>query len=280
MAIRSFYKRQRLFKQMTHTQGASRGMYLRLMALSTTEIIGTIPLGTYFIVTNAKAGVTPWQGWAYTHSHYSDVPRIAGFVWKNDPSVAHGLEMFRWSLVACAFVFFAYFGFADETRQLYRRMYNSIATRIGCPRFIPHGPSYLYVVHSLHWTIWTHLNSLFFGFFCSTSVVFHERSNVTATVVTTSGESRRSSVSFAERSSIGSISVAGDIKPDFKVEKYSPSNTVASSSVASFDESKMQGRPTLPAEIMPTVPPPASVPSHFPDKTESTLRVYSGDDAV
>ena len=162
MAIRSFYKRQRLFKQMTHTQGASRGMYLRLMALSSTEIIGTIPLGTYFIVTNAKAGVTPWQGWAYTHSHYSDVPRIAGFVWKNDPSVAHGLEMFRWSLVACAFVFFAYFGFADETRQLYRRMYNSIATRIGCPRFIPHGPSYLYVVHSLRWTIWTHLNSLFF----------------------------------------------------------------------------------------------------------------------
>ena len=150
MAIRSFYKRHREFKQMkSNSQGASRGLYLRLMALSTTEILGTIPLGTYFIVANVRAGVAPWKGWAYTHSNYSEVIQIAGFIWKNDPYMAHGLEMFRWSLVACAFIFFVYFGFADETRQLYRRMYNSIANRIGCPGLIPQGPSYLCVVHLL-----------------------------------------------------------------------------------------------------------------------------------
>jgi pheromone a factor receptor len=96
ITIRAFYKRQRQFKQMmSHSQGASRGLYLRLMAISGIEILGTIPMGTYFIVSNARAGVTPWKGWAYTHSNYSDVVQIAGFIWKNDPNLANGLEIFR-----------------------------------------------------------------------------------------------------------------------------------------------------------------------------------------
>ncbi|KAF8468719.1 STE3-like pheromone receptor [Russula ochroleuca] len=149
-AICAFYKRQRQFKQMmSHSQGLSRGRYLRLMGISATGILGTIPLGTYIIVITAKEGVTPWQGWTATHSNYSEVIQIAGFIWRNDPGMANGLEMFRWLLVACAFVFFAFFGFTDETRQLYRRVYKSIASRIGCSRFIFHGPSYLCVVHSL-----------------------------------------------------------------------------------------------------------------------------------
>jgi pheromone a factor receptor len=126
---------------MVHSQGLKRGRYLRLMALSGTEIIGTIPLGTYFIVNNAKGGVTPWQGWAYTHSHYSDVVQVPSSVWKNNPSTSGGMETFRWSLVACAFIFFAFFGFADEARQHYRRAYTSIASRIGFSTFTHHGSS-------------------------------------------------------------------------------------------------------------------------------------------
>jgi hypothetical protein len=109
-------------------------------------------------------------------------------------------------------------------------------------------------------------------------MIFHVKSNVTATEVTTSGEKRRSSVSFADRSSIGST-IIGDIKPNFKVKLYSPSNSVASFSVESFDELKMKELPALPAGIMPTVP-PAYVPPYFPDRTKSTLRAYSGVDAV
>jgi hypothetical protein len=54
---------------------------------------------------------------------------------------------------------------------------------------------------------------------------------------------------------------------------------VASSSVESFDEPKMHVQSTLPVGVMPTVP-PACVPPHFPDKTKSTMRAYSGVDAV
>ena len=149
MTIRAFYKRQSQFKQMmSHSQGASRGLYLRMMALSATEILGTIPLGTYIIVVSAKAGVRPWKGWAYTHSNYSAVAQIAGFIWRNDHNLNNGLEMFRWSLVACAFIFFAFFGFTDETRRLYRRVYTPIVNRIGYSRSILRGPVYLCVASS------------------------------------------------------------------------------------------------------------------------------------
>jgi hypothetical protein len=88
------------------------------------------------------------------------------------------------------------------------------------------------------------------------------------------GDKRRSSVSFIDQLSIQSISIAGDIEPEFKIEQCSSS--VASSSVESL-ELKMQGQSTMPAGIiMPTAP--ASIPPHFSDK--STMRPYSGVDAV
>ena len=112
------------------------------MALSATEILGTIPLGTYIIVASAKEGVTPWKGWAYTHGNSSAVAQIAGFIWRSVPITHKGLEMFRWSLVACAFVFFAFFGFADEALQHYRRLYTSIASHVGYSTFTDHKSSH------------------------------------------------------------------------------------------------------------------------------------------
>jgi len=129
MAISAFYKHRRNYMQLVSSP--NRGRYLRLMAISVTEILGTIPLGTYYIVKDAKAGIIPWKGWAYMHRHYSEVIQVAGFTWKNDPEMAINLEMFRWSLVFCAFLFFALFGFAAEAREHYYRLYKSLARRIG-----------------------------------------------------------------------------------------------------------------------------------------------------
>ncbi|KAF8468713.1 pheromone receptor [Russula ochroleuca] len=140
--IYAFYKCQRRFSRiMIHSQGLSRGRYVRLIALSATEILGTIPFGTYFIVTNAEMGVQPWKSWADTHSNYSEVNQVPSIVWENDPYLAGALGIFRWSLVACAFIFFAFFGFADEARQHYRRVYMSISSRIGFSTFTRHGSS-------------------------------------------------------------------------------------------------------------------------------------------
>ena len=111
--------------------GLSRSRYIRLMVVSAVEILGTIPLGTVWIVKSAKLGVDPWRGWAYTHEHYSVVYQVPASIWKNDPNSVLFLEMYRWSLVLCAFLFFALFGFADEAQQHYRRVYTSIVSRVG-----------------------------------------------------------------------------------------------------------------------------------------------------
>jgi hypothetical protein len=244
MAIYAFHKRERQFKQaMSSSYGPGRGRYFRLTALSAIEILGTIPLGTYFIVRDAKAGVTPWKGWADTHSHYSAIPQVAGFIWKNDPQTVHDLELFRWLLVACAFIFFAFFGFGDEARQNYRRVYTSLAIRIGYLTFNHRGSSHGYVVHLLCLSVQTHWVSLFF---CSTSSIPHMKSKggVTVPVFTVDGNKLRSVVSLTYRPSIPSTSIAIDNEPHFKSERNSPSNTVASFSVEGFDEPRTKGQST------------------------------------
>ncbi|KAI0274469.1 pheromone A receptor-domain-containing protein [Russula aff. rugulosa BPL654] len=147
MAICAFYKRRRNHMRLLSGHNNS-GQYLRLMAISTTEILGTIPLGTFYLVFDVKLGITPWTGWANMHSHYSAVEQVAGFTWKNDPQLALALEMFRWSLVACAFLFFALFGLSAEARENYYRLYKSLARRISTSSSAPDGAPHAYVVRS------------------------------------------------------------------------------------------------------------------------------------
>ncbi len=136
--------------------GHNGGQYLRLMAISATEILGTIPLGTYYIVSDAKLGIRPWKGWASMHSNYSEVNQVPGVTWKNDPKIANLLEMYRWSLVACAFIFFAFFGFAVEAREQYYRLYKSLTRRISTSSSVPHGTPHAYVVRSLCCSVLIH----------------------------------------------------------------------------------------------------------------------------
>lgn len=146
----TFYRRHRQFKEITSSSpGLSRSRYIRLMILSSTELFLTIPLATYYIVYNSKQGVTPYVSWANIHSHYSSVLQVAAFEWKNDPAFVSGLELYRWSLIFCSFIFFAFFGFADEARQHYRRVYTTLASRIGYSTFTLQGSSHAYVVYSL-----------------------------------------------------------------------------------------------------------------------------------
>jgi pheromone a factor receptor len=164
MNIYLFYTRERRFREiMSATPGLTRNRYIRLMAVSAFEILGTVPLGTFYIVHNAKLGVAPWRGWAYTHEDYSVVYQIPASIWKNNHNDVLGLEMFRWSLVLCAFLFFALFGFADEARRHYRHVYASIASRIGYSTSLLHRSSHACVVHPNYWSITTHGCSHFFS---------------------------------------------------------------------------------------------------------------------
>jgi hypothetical protein len=105
------------------------------------------------------------------------------------------------------------------------------------------------------------------------------KGDISVPVVKTTGDKSRSGVSFNDQLSIQTMSIAGDVEPDLKIEEYSPSKAMSSSSAESL-ELGPQGQSTMPAEIiMPTVP-PASVPPHSPYTIQSTMRPCSGIDAV
>ena len=150
--IYTFYKRgSQCRKAMSSTSGFSQSRYLRLMVISSVELFATIPLGTFFMVSDAKAGIEPWKSWADTHSHYSVILQIPNKIWKNSPVVGMSYEIYRWSLVASAFIFFALFGFAVEAREQYYRLYKLLAKHINTSLSTPHRASHAYVafVHYL-----------------------------------------------------------------------------------------------------------------------------------
>ena len=98
------------------------------MALSSVEMLGTVPLGVLVIVTDVKMGFTPWKTWVEMRRHYFLVGQYPSTYWRTVG--AFGLEFPRWSLVLCAFILFAFFGFADEARQHYRLAYTWFATKV------------------------------------------------------------------------------------------------------------------------------------------------------
>ncbi len=159
--IYHLYRRRRQFGQiMSSNHGLNQNRYLRLMCLALIEILGTIPACSFLLAYSFKLGYLPWVSWADTHSDFSRVIQVASNIWK-PYSVLHSVvEFFRWSFVACAFIFFAFFGFADEARRHYRLVYTSLASRIGLSTSSAKltGSSNMYVL----WLLQTSLLSLQF----------------------------------------------------------------------------------------------------------------------
>ena len=95
--------------------------YFRLMALATCDIFFTTPLAIFDIWLNVtNAPIAPWVSWDYAHFDYSRVDQIPSIFWKSDRIGAISIQTTRWVAPLCAFVFFAFFGFADEARKNYR----------------------------------------------------------------------------------------------------------------------------------------------------------------
>lgn len=135
MSIRAFNKSRAQFKEFLSSSGHSNinnSRYIRLMCLAGAELFCTIPLGCYAIYLNAhNGGMRPWKGWADTHSHFSRVQQIPSILWRSNSRTEVSLELTRWIVVFCAFIFFAFFGFADEAKKNYRSGLSTIAKKVG-----------------------------------------------------------------------------------------------------------------------------------------------------
>ncbi|KAI0060066.1 STE3-domain-containing protein [Artomyces pyxidatus] len=247
LTIRQFWKRGRQFNQMlSSNRGLNQSRYLRLMCLSLVEVLGTIPITTYSIWFNAKDGqVNKWVSWANTHYNYSKVEQIPSVLWKSDYNATVSLELSRWFCVLCAFVFFGFFGFADEARKHYRLVYTSLSSRLG----------YSTTSSSL-----TASSNNFNSSFPDMS----SKGNVTLPVfVSNNGRGKADSMlSFSDKLST-SISI-GDFADDFKADPYSPTESSSSASSSHTSEEDLHREraspePTVPASAVTRPQPPPEI---------------------
>jgi len=133
-SIRAFYRRQSQFnKLLALNKNLNPTRYLRLMCMASVEVLCTVPLASYFIYLNVTSppGVQPYKGWADTHRFFSRVNQIPAILWRYDGTGELALEMTRWVVIFCAFIFFGFFGFADEARKHYRIAFQTLAKTVG-----------------------------------------------------------------------------------------------------------------------------------------------------
>lgn len=133
LTIRSFLKRRREMGNFLRSySNLSSSRYFRLMALSMMDTILTIPLSIFIIwVNTTDSQVQPWLGLADAHFGFSRVDQIPSVLWRLDRWTVITMEMDRWFIVICAFIFFIFFGLAEESFRNYTKVYWSIMRAFG-----------------------------------------------------------------------------------------------------------------------------------------------------
>jgi len=132
LSIKAFNESRTQIKQiLSSNSNLTASRYFRLMALAGIELLCTIPLASYDLYLNVSAGLVPWISWENVHFGFSRVDQFPAIIWQSFPVMRSSLEITRWAFVVCAFIFFGFFGFADEARKNYRGALDSVAKRMG-----------------------------------------------------------------------------------------------------------------------------------------------------
>ena len=136
LTLRAFFKRRRQFNElMASNKNLTFNRYFRLMGLASIEVMFTIPLTIYNIVSNFKQDPYPWRGFADLHSGFDRVDQVAAIVWRQDSSTVSLMRFRAWVPIALACTFFLFFGLAEEARKHYKMALSSVAKRVGITTF-------------------------------------------------------------------------------------------------------------------------------------------------
>ena len=133
MTIIAFYKNSSQFNAVLSGNGnLTSHRFIRLMCLASIEILFNIPVALYCIAIQVRSGpLNPYISWENVHLDFSNVQEIPSVIWRSNRELEINLEFPRWATVFCAFVFFMFFGFADEARKNYRSAFQTVAKRVG-----------------------------------------------------------------------------------------------------------------------------------------------------
>ncbi|KIM66578.1 hypothetical protein SCLCIDRAFT_1211347 [Scleroderma citrinum Foug A] len=138
LTLHAFYKRRLQFNEiMTSHHSLSPGRYIRLMLLAIIEMMCTIPVGVCSVyLANVGIPLEPYISWENVHYGFSYVGIIPSHEWQSSPSFRASVEMTRWLFPACAFLFFALFGFASEARKSYAVVCSNAFRVLGYDRWV------------------------------------------------------------------------------------------------------------------------------------------------
>ncbi|KAF5353301.1 hypothetical protein D9756_007944 [Leucocoprinus leucothites] len=133
LALRAFVQHRAQFQQFLSSNfSLSTSRFIRLMALATVEIIFNIPITSYGLYLNITSRpIYHWKSWSDTHFAWYTIDTYPAVVWRSQKTQVIIMEFTRWLPIFCAFVFFAFFGFADEAISNYKRAYSAILGSFG-----------------------------------------------------------------------------------------------------------------------------------------------------
>ena len=95
---------------MASNNNLSFNRYFRLMGLAGVEIIFTIPLTIYNIITNLRvAPMYEYKGLTDLHWGFSRVVSQSAISWRSSPELVQVMNFRVWAPVGCALLFFCFF---------------------------------------------------------------------------------------------------------------------------------------------------------------------------
>ena len=101
--------------------------YIRLICFSTCDLLIGIPITSFYLYLQfALTKLAPFPGLKEEHNNFSYIIQIPANVWRASTLVEISYELNRWVMVWGAFVFFAIFGFTEESRNSYRAVLQSV----------------------------------------------------------------------------------------------------------------------------------------------------------
>ncbi|KZT69399.1 fungal pheromone STE3G-protein-coupled receptor [Daedalea quercina L-15889] len=121
LALHHFFKQRLNFTTHLHScdSALTTSRYLRLIAMSLTEMVWGTSLTALAMYDNIAPGLFPYVSWAYVHSGFSRIGQYA--VVEFTPRALQQVFLFFWAIPASSFIFFVFFGFGEEAVKDYRR---------------------------------------------------------------------------------------------------------------------------------------------------------------
>ncbi|TDL16350.1 STE3-domain-containing protein [Rickenella mellea] len=134
MNLRTIYRRRSALNKFNLADSTLPAkIYMRLLYLSCTEIVFTIPFASWVLYTDI-INIAPYISWADTHSFFHLVWAYPSIIWHNEKELRPIVEFYRWNIIICAIVFIGFFTFADESRRNYGILFGRLMKWCGCSR--------------------------------------------------------------------------------------------------------------------------------------------------